>query len=227
MTRIRRFRLEDLTDVIEFSKRAHGYEEDRKHLDDLRSLTECCARGYAEEPEGMFVAEVDGKVVGTMFAFAGLGEPDEGSLHWVGVDPAIQGKGIGKKLLARAEAYLRSKGAKKITLGTDRPKAMPFYVKQGYGVRGCRMMKRLATPKTARRRTRVQKIIEVIEGYAAFRFTHHNVDHITRDIDNVLRSRAGRNRKVEALIKIAEDYVIYPMTAVRAETARKKLKAIL
>ncbi len=222
--KIRRFRPDDLADVIEFSKRAYGYEQEQKHLDDLRLLEECCTRGYEDEPAGMFVAEVDGKVVGSLFAFSNDADPDEGSLHWVGVDPDRRGEGIGKKLMAEAEGYLRSRGVKRVVLGTDRPGAMPFYVGQGYGMVNCTMMKRLPDPEPTSVRTQVQKIIEAIEAYAAFRFTHHNVDIVTRRITEVLQNP---NPKVEDLIKIADDYVVYPQTPRRTEAARKRLEAIL
>lgn len=222
--KIRRLKLEDLSDIIAFSKRAYGYEEEQRHLDDLRDLTKNVAEGFANEPEGMFVAESDGVVVGTMFAFAKEQPAGQGSLGWVGVDPAHQGRGIGRKLLAKAEAYLRSKGVKRIVCGTDRPRAMPFYVSQGYGIVNCTMMKHVEKP---RRRTRVQRIIEAIEEYAAFRFTHHNLDHVTGAVTKALRSKTSRAKRIEALTKIAEVYVVYPVTENRAAAFRRKLNTLL
>jgi ribosomal protein S18 acetylase RimI-like enzyme len=216
--KIRLFNLDDLTELIAFSKRAYGYEQEQQHLDDLRELLECCARMIQEHPEGMFVAEVDGKVVGTAFAIASE-PPGKGSVHWMGVDPAQQGKGIGKKLLSRAEAYLRSRGARHVDLGTDRPNAVPFYISQGYGIFNSLMRK----PLIQGRRTKVQRVIEIVEAYAACRFTHHNVDQLTRQLEELLKRRP----KIDDILKIADEYVMYPVTSKRTRAARNGLRSLL
>lgn len=216
--KIRLFRLDDLTELIAFSKRAYGYEQEENHLDDLRELLECCARMVQEQPEGMFVAEVDGKVVGTAFAIANE-PPGTGSVHWMGVDPEMQGTGIGKKLLSRAEAYLRSRGARHVDLGTDRPHAVPFYISQGYGIVNNLMRK----PLVYGRRSKVQRIMAIIEAYAACRFTHHNIDELTRRLEKLLKQRP----RIDDIIKIADEYVMYPVTPKRTQAAHNSLKSLL
>jgi len=222
--KIRNLKLEDLSDIIAFSKKTYGYEKEKRHLDDLCDLTKSAAEGFAREPEGMFVAEIDGRVVGTLFASCNDNPPEEARLAWIGVDPDYQGRGIGKKLMAKAEAYLRSKGVKRVLLGTDRPRAMPFYLSQGYGVVNSAMMKHL---RQTAPRTRAQRVIQAIEEYTAFRFTHHNADHVTEAVRTVLKRRIPHAKKIDALIEIAAPYVIYPMTAKRAEVFREKLASIL
>jgi len=224
---IRRFRLEDLTDVMEFSKRAYGYQEEDRHLDDLRILTECCARGYVEEPEGMFVAVEDGKVVGTCFAFSKLGGPDEGVVDWVGVAPEVQGTGIGKKLMEAAEAYLDRKGVKRAVLDTDRPKAVGFYVRRGYGIVNCRMMKRFLDHCEEQGSSKNQQLVRLIEDYASFRVTHHNIDELSSYINAILESPTSMDKKAVDLTKLANDYRMHATTAEETSTTKREIEAIL
>jgi len=222
--KIRNLKLEDLSDIITFSKKAYGYEKEEHHLDDLRDLTNSATEGFAREPQGMFVAEIDGRIVGTLFASYRGEPPGEARLAWIGIDPDYQGRGIGKKLMAKAEAYLRSKGVKRVLLGTDRPRAMPFYLSTGYGVVNCTMMKHL---RQTGPRTRAQRVTQAIEEYTAFCFTHHNADHLTEAVKTVLSRKMPRAKKIDALIEIAAPYVIYPMTTKRADAFREKLGSIL
>lgn len=50
------------------------------------------------------------------------------------VDKEERGKGIGKDILSRAEAFAKNKGCKKATLNTFDFQAMPFYKKNGYEI---------------------------------------------------------------------------------------------
>lgn len=72
---------------------------------------------YAEiiAKQPVHVAETDGKVVGMLV----LDETDEGFLlETVGVDPAAQGTGVGRRLIDFAEAEARRKGHSSIYLYT-------------------------------------------------------------------------------------------------------------
>jgi GNAT superfamily N-acetyltransferase len=83
------------------------------------------------EAAGLIVACADGVPVGYAHAGFGPGEPtwishDVGILSWVLVRPDFRRRGIGRQLLARAEDYLRQRGARTIEAGGLYPRT-PFY----------------------------------------------------------------------------------------------------
>jgi ribosomal protein S18 acetylase RimI-like enzyme len=88
-------------------------------------------RGYGsflgsqlEEPDvAVLVAEKNGAVIG--YAYAGVEASDymslrgpAGVLHDVLVDPEHRGRGVGRRLLDAALAFLRSRGAPRVVLST-------------------------------------------------------------------------------------------------------------
>ena len=84
------------------------------------------------DPDGLILALENDRPVG--FVHAGFA-PDAagkqldchvGAICALAVRPSHQHRGTGRELLSRAEAYLRSKGARTIIAGPIRPKA-PFY----------------------------------------------------------------------------------------------------
>jgi len=81
----------------------------------------------------VLLASVAGNVVGTV---AAAWHPDtrEGHLRGMAVLPEWHGRGVAAKLLAAIEAWLLSRGCKRITLNTTLPlaAAMKFYEKHGY-----------------------------------------------------------------------------------------------
>jgi len=112
------------------------------------------------DPHGLILAEDDGRPAG--FALAGSGfaadgaalDPAVGVVCAVGVDPARRRQGVGSELLARAETYLRGRGAGTLLAGPMAPQdpymfglyggsqspgfldsdadARPFFQKRGY-----------------------------------------------------------------------------------------------
>jgi ribosomal protein S18 acetylase RimI-like enzyme len=73
-----------------------------------------------------------GEIAGTIaFGIAGV---NEGHLRGMAVQPEWQGKGIAESLLSAAEAELRSRDCRRITLDTTAPleRAMRFYQNRGY-----------------------------------------------------------------------------------------------
>jgi GNAT superfamily N-acetyltransferase len=84
------------------------------------------------DPQGLIIAEEDGKVIG--FGHAGFGaDPaekflvsDTGVICAVVVRPSHQRRGIGSELLARCEQYLAGLGAKDYQAGPYYPRN-PFY----------------------------------------------------------------------------------------------------
>jgi len=84
-----------------------------------------------KDPDGCFVAEQDGRVVGLIFSRTW------GSLGWFGtfaVHPAFQGRGIGKQLLGASLDYLRRRPGRTIGLETmpGSPGNLGLYLKRGF-----------------------------------------------------------------------------------------------
>lgn len=84
------------------------------------------------DPEGLIIAEENGKVVG--FVHAGFGfskdlnriDRSQGVICWLVVAGDHHRHGIGKELISRGEDYLRERGAKTIHAGQSRYRD-PFY----------------------------------------------------------------------------------------------------
>jgi ribosomal protein S18 acetylase RimI-like enzyme len=85
----------------------------------------------------VFAAEQDGKVIGMctgqLLISTAQGGPSA-LVEDVAVQPAHQGKGIGRRLVAAAEAWAVSQGASRIQLLADRNNApaLAFYQKTGF-----------------------------------------------------------------------------------------------
>ena len=84
-------------------------------------------------PETFFVAELDGRLVGTVEVKP---EPEPGawSLHLLGVDPACGTRGVGRALVAFAETHAAAHGANRLRLDTpeNHPWLPAFYRRLGY-----------------------------------------------------------------------------------------------
>jgi ribosomal protein S18 acetylase RimI-like enzyme len=90
----------------------------------------------AGDDHGVFVARVDGEVVGLVAVSE--------QRHWSGQRDAyigelvtgqrVEGRGVGRALLARAEQWARDRGLDRITLetGAANSRARDFYERQGY-----------------------------------------------------------------------------------------------
>lgn len=71
----------------------------------------------AADPGGIFVEEVEGKVVGYVTARPNL-DTGVGGIPNLAVLPSHQGRGIGKALIGRAIEYLRSRGMSYVRIET-------------------------------------------------------------------------------------------------------------
>lgn len=84
------------------------------------------------DPEGLIIAEDDGKVVGFVHAGFGFSEDlnsldySQGVICWLVVSADQHRSGIGKELIQRAEKYLLDRGAKSLQAGQSRY-CDPFY----------------------------------------------------------------------------------------------------
>lgn len=101
-------------------------------LKDLAGWNQTAAdweRLLSASPEGCFVAELDGRVVGTSTTIA-----YEGRFAWIGmvvVDPQHRGQGTGTALLERAIQCLDSRGIPSMKLDAT-PQGRPLYEKLGF-----------------------------------------------------------------------------------------------
>jgi ribosomal protein S18 acetylase RimI-like enzyme len=101
-------------------------------LKDLAGWNQTAAdweRFLSASPSGCFVAEVEGRVVGTTTTIV-----YEGRFAWIGmvlVDPEFRGRGIGTHLLNKAIEHLDSQGVPTLKLDAT-PEGQPLYEKLGF-----------------------------------------------------------------------------------------------
>ena len=89
------------------------------------------ARKLRVQPELFLVGELQGKVVAS--AMAGY-DGHRGSVFYLAVSPLYQGRGYGKRLMARIENLLASMGCPKLNIAvrTSNDKVLAFYNSLGY-----------------------------------------------------------------------------------------------
>ena len=82
-------------------------------------------------PDLFLVAEVDGRLVGTII---GGWDGWRGHIARLAADPTLRRKGIARKLVEEIESRLRARGARRIYALVDRrsPPAIPFWEAAGY-----------------------------------------------------------------------------------------------
>ena len=131
---IRQARAADTSGILECL--AEAFEPYRTSYTSAAFLdTVLTAETLAERTKSMtiYVAlDQRGEVAGTVAC--GLVDREEGHLRGMAVASAWQRAGVATRLLATAEAELRAKGCRRITLDTTAPlqPAMKFYEKNGY-----------------------------------------------------------------------------------------------
>ena len=134
--------------------------------DSLGELTELLHRAYAQlaamdlhfvatkqdesvtrsriEGAECYVAEMDGEIVGTIVfrdcartgSCAWYDRPHVASFGQFGVEPSLQGSGVGSALLDRVEERAREVGAREIALDTAQPAShlIDYYARRGYRI---------------------------------------------------------------------------------------------
>jgi len=148
--RLRRARKEDIDDFVKVYRSA--YKGMKKYWYKRDKIIRWYFRWLLKrDPEGVFVAELGGKIVGFIACdsnWENLFEEKLGEIHELVVMNEYKGKGIGSFLLKRGEEYLKAKGCSVIELwvGKKNP-ARKFYEKFGYEEEGenedwIRMVKR-------------------------------------------------------------------------------------
>ena len=112
-----------LTELVLRSKAHWGYSAEFME----RCRAELTLHAEEVVPSRLTVAEIEGRVVGV----ASLdGEPPEGELGKLFVDPDLIGKGVGGRLFRHMVAMARGAGFRTLELDAD-PNAEPFYEAMG------------------------------------------------------------------------------------------------
>lgn len=117
MMRIRRFEPDDLDAIKRIIRKLHPQWFDREALKRLPIDV-----GF----QRCFVAEAEGGLIGFISSYA---KEEEAEVSWIAVTPEWRGKGVGKKLLGRAEEELKGIGVKDLrveTVGEASPRHAPY-----------------------------------------------------------------------------------------------------
>ena len=117
-----------------------------------------------------FVAEIDGRIIGTITCYDSentkgspyLDKEGVGHLGQLGVEPSLQGRGIGRQLFVKAENHAREIGLQELALDTAESAThlIKWYQRLGYrfieyvqwdttNYRSVVLGKRLAVPRTS------------------------------------------------------------------------------
>ena len=106
---------------------------------DENDLNNVILKKVGVKPEGVFVVEMGGNIVGTATGYFHLPHDDKpgdngGTLHMVSALPSVSGKGVGYAVCAAAVNYLIDAGCEYVDLTTDdfRLPAIVTYVKLGF-----------------------------------------------------------------------------------------------
>jgi ribosomal protein S18 acetylase RimI-like enzyme len=123
--RVRAARAPDLDRVLELwtaARSPHARTAD---------TPEVLARLVGRDPEALLVAELDGRIVGTLIAaFDGW----RGNMYRLAVEAGLRREGIGASLISEGEGRLRAAGARRISalVGSEDDHARAFWDAAGY-----------------------------------------------------------------------------------------------
>lgn len=120
---------------IEALVRATGFFTAGERAIAVELVTEALVRGPASGYSFLF-AEAGGRLAGYTCYGPVPGTRSSFDLYWIAVDPALQGRGLGRALLARTEAAVVEAGGERLYIETSaRPQYAPthgFYARSGY-----------------------------------------------------------------------------------------------
>ena len=146
---VRRLRVSDLPRLEEIESLHEKESPSRKGW--LKRVRKLIDLALSDEPEGLLIADQDGKVVGWAAARQRELHPlaAEGFGHVLHISVAREARrgGIGVRLLRECEAYLRARGCTgvRITVTLDDAATQSLMKKLGYGARSAEMERRFST----------------------------------------------------------------------------------
>ena len=131
--------LEELTDLLHRAYAALGEAGFRYYATHQtpEETRERCERGYS------YVALIDGRIVGTITLYdrhtddvPWYSRPDVGYFGQFGVEPELQGKGIGRRMLRMIEERARELGLRELALDTAEGAhhLVEWYGREGYRI---------------------------------------------------------------------------------------------
>ena len=132
---VRRYQFEDLDDIREILLE-YPSPSGRRWTDNL--VKEMICDALKEQPDGIFVAEVSGKVVGFVIALHREWF-NIAYLDYIQVKTAWMNEGVGHELLEKCIEWARKKATRIIYTETGRNNdgAIKFYEKHGFRITGC------------------------------------------------------------------------------------------
>jgi len=82
------------------------------------------------------VEDGDGKLVAFLVGFVSPSRPEVGYIHFVGVDPDLRGRGLGRTLYHRFFAYAAAHGATTVACltGPDNRDSIAFHTRMGFDI---------------------------------------------------------------------------------------------
>lgn len=144
---VRRVKVQDLA-VLESleGESARSFPARPRWMETYRGLME---KALTEEPEGLLVADYDGRAIGAAIVRVRGVHPMTGDEHGVlealTVAPAWRAHGVRERLLKEAEAYLKSRGCKVMitTLRSDAGAEGELFKTSGFKVAGWQLERSL------------------------------------------------------------------------------------
>jgi ribosomal protein S18 acetylase RimI-like enzyme len=123
---IRSFRLGDYAYITRIWEETGLEQTETETLDAL-------AKQLAWDSDLVMIAEYEGQVAGVI---VGTIDGTRGYFYRLAVDPALQGKGVGRKLIEALEKRFKERGVTRvfIMVNQDNKKVIPFYTSLGYEV---------------------------------------------------------------------------------------------
>jgi mycothiol synthase len=127
---IRGYRESDANEVIRVNATAFAHHPEQGSMD-AANLAERMSEPWFD-PAGLLVADAgDGLLA---FHWTKVHDADHGEVYVVAVDPAAQGRGLGKAVTAAGLAHLASRGVRRIILyvESDNERAVATYSHLGF-----------------------------------------------------------------------------------------------
>ena len=126
---VRAYLASDAHEVLRVNAAAFAAHPEQGAMDEA-NLAERMAEEWFD-PQGLLVAESDGRLLG--FHWTKRHSEDVGEVYVVGIDPAAQGRGLGKVLTLAGLRHLESVGVREVLLYVESDNAAGIALYSGFG----------------------------------------------------------------------------------------------